>query len=331
MPTYKYRPATGGTSPFMKTRSNRRSRLFAGGTYFRSRESGIQWNNISITLVDPNEDDNPHDPLDPGNHNDQDKDDGALIVTNHNTATSENVEGPVDVVFLEQELNWNDRIVIDNLLTQPRARYYGISWQINSPLPPPVELGPVNLNGLIHLPPYLSAKVSLRTSEVTPTSTIVFKARTKIYVLKAEEKQVDVESGGESGGTTQQNQYGYDPATLRTMVNEQDPWIEMLERSGSYEDGSGQGGDVGGSTGQSGDRPDVQDDGVDDEFLSAFEDTYMEGGDGLPAMPNNERTGPSRSIIHINKGEKKNGEMGDVNVVYEWAGESSNSGQWKIY
>lgn len=305
MPTYSYRPAVAGKDPAIRTRSSRRARLFTGGTYFRAREPGLEGNNISIEVIEFMEEDEKK---------------GKVIVTNHNTKYDENVTGPVTVNLLEQQLNWNERYVIDQLTTSPRALKYGISLQIAVAQSLQENLGPFAFSRLLHIPSKLSAKLTLKTAEVTPTSVVTLKARTRVYDLVEKTVTESASEGGESTITT-----GWDIEALRGQVNAADPWIEMMERSGAPTGADGSPG-----------LPlavkfDAQDDGVDDDFLSPFPDTYLSGGDGLPPHPSAERTGPTRSIVHVNYGERYDGTMGEVNEVYEWAGDSATAGEWKRY
>lgn len=328
----------------MRTKYNRRARLWAGGTYYRTIEPGLMGNNISIELVEYGVTDD----VNIGNNGEPkhnyDNAEGYVVVTNHNTIDQEILSGPASVIFMEQKLPWNKKIEIYNLASQPRARIISISLQIaagSPPPPPPVEFGPVDIFGLIHIPPYVSAKLAPRPSEFTSSSVITIKPRTQVYPLVAVSKEETTDGGdSESGNPSTTTNKGWDPADLRAKVTARpDPWIEMLERSGDGEPGSGNTGPTttsgnnpgDGSTGQDDDKPDVNDEGVDDVFLKAFTDTYMADGDGLPPNPSVERTGPTRSIIHINRGELKNGKMGDLNKVYEWDGSSASSGDWKIY
>ncbi len=76
---------------------------------------------------------------------------------------------------------------------------------------------------------------------------------------------------------------------------------------------------------------DVQDEGSDADGLAPFAQSFLTGGDGLPDSPNNEVTGPFRSIIHLNYGERHNGSLAELNVVYEWAGEDASTGSWVAY
>jgi hypothetical protein len=301
MPTYPYRPAVSGT-PAMRTRSSRRARLFAGGTYFRARDPGGKGNSISIEVLE---------------FMDGDVKVGKVVVTNHNTKYDENVTGPVIVELLEQQLNWTERYVIDQLLTDPRLLRYSVSLETSVGVALQENLGRFAFSRLLHIPSKLSAKLVPKVAEITQNSVITLKPRTRVYDLS----EVSVTSlPDEAGGTITTS--GWDISNLRSQVNANDPWIEMLERSGTP---AGEGG-VPLSV-----KFDAQDDGIDDPFLSTFPDTYLTDGDGLPDFPIAEQTGPTRSIIHVNYGEQFNGTMAEVNRVYEWVGSSGTAGEWKQY
>ena len=310
MPDYNYRPAVSGVDPKIKTRSSRRGRLFAGGTYFRAREPGGTGNNISIELIEYTSEV-------PGEEGLQK---ATLVVTNHNTLYTENLIGPVDIQSLEQQLKWNEFIKIVNLTTTPSAQNYSISLQIAPPESVQENLGAFSFSSLFYVKSKLSVKLTPRTAEITALSEIVIKPRTRMYDLVTVSKTTEP-TDGSSPVTT--SGWGIEP--LRALVNANDPWIEMMERSGTP---------LGTDT-----EPgvplevkfDYQDDGIDDDFASAFSDTYLSGGDGLPLVPSAERTGPTRSLVHINYGETYNGQLAVANTVYEWAGDTASAGEWKTF
>lgn len=312
MPSYDYRPAIAGVEPSIRTRSTRRARLWAGGTYFRVREPGWNGNNIFITAIEYTSEI-------PGEEGELK---GKLVVLNTNTLYSENVTGPADVNLLTQSLAWNEFYQIEELTATPTARKYGISWQISTGKVLEEDLGPFNFSRLFTVPSKLSVKLTPRTSEFTPEGVIVIQPRIRVYDLVS--KTVTPEPGEEGGSTDPQT--GWDIEALRELVNASDPWIEMLERSGTPDEGEG-----GAPPIPPTDPADVQDDGVDEAFLTPFSLINLSGGDGLPDTPSGERTGPSRSLIHINYGETKNGSLAEVNEVYEWAGDSTSAGSWKRY
>lgn len=66
--------------------------------------------------------------------------------------------------------------------------------------------------------------------------------------------------------------------------------------------------------------------------FSPFQETYLNGGDGLPLTPSGIMSGPERSFVHINYGEDYNGNLSELfNTIYEWVGSSFKNGMWKVY
>ena len=302
MPTYAYRPAVGGTNPTIRGRSTRRARLLAGGTYFRARDPGGGGNNISVQLIEWTAADGLH---------------GQLIVTNHNINYSENLTGPASVDVLEQQLLWNETIIIDQLTTTPRARN-SIRSQIAAGNITTTDLGGFSFSQLLYVPNKVSAKLTPKAAEITPTSVITIKPRVRAYDLV----RIKVTPPPPDFGATVT---GWDPVALRTAVNAGDPWIEMLPRSGDPPS------DPLGPPVLPGPKFDAQDDGLDAYVLTTFLDTPLLGGDGLPDFPNTERSGPSRALVYVNYGERHDGTLAETNELYEWAGDSSTAGEWKKY
>ena len=193
----------------LKSRSARRARLFAGGTYFRSRLTGQDGNLISIQALE----------YSPGK--------ARVVVTNHNTLTEENFSGPAEVKLLEQSLEWNEGYSIIDLTTIPTARLYSISSQIAGDVITYTPLGPISLSRLFNVPSKLSVKLVLKVPEVTPTSEIRIGSRYRVYELQ----QITVPSETPGG----QGETGWDIDSLRAaMIN--DPWVQMVERGSDPQD-----------------------------------------------------------------------------------------------
>jgi len=249
------------------------------------------------------------------------------VITNTNLKFDENVSGPVKTKILDLKGTYADLWIIDQLeSSSPRAKKYSISLRIafqrqtTSPvLPTPIELGRFT-DGKLFID---SGKLSVKTEKIAANFTsgqiISITPRTRIYRLNGVIPPPPVNP------LASQSPPGWDIEDLRDQVNANDPWIEMLERSGPTSDG------LGGPPVPNLNPSDVQDAGIDTSTLSQFSAKYLTGGDGLPASPNNETTGPSRSIVHVNYGEKLNGELGETNTVYEWAGDNTITGTWKVY
>lgn len=310
MPEYDYHPANGGDNPKIRTVSNKRARLFTGGTYFRAREPGIKGNNISIQALE----------FISQISGEEGELRGKLVITNHNTEIAENITGPVNVKFLNQELNWNERYVIDNLITSPRLLRYFSSFE-TSPIGLILQedMGRFIFSRLCHTPNKFS--VMLELLPVVPlNSVITIKPRTRVYDLEYI-TIIDEPLPGPPPTTPPNTTSGWDIVALRTIINANDPWVEMLERSGT---------EAGGIIGMT-PKFDAQDDGLDDKVLSLFPDTFLMNGNGLPRTPIQEQTGPTRSLIHVNYGEQYNGVLTAINTVYEWVSSDNLSGEWVKY
>ena len=301
-PTYGFIPAQGG-EPSLRTCSSSRARLWAGGTYFRVREPGGPGNRISVQVIEY------EGPLSANP-------DAVCVVTNYTVDTAEMVTGPVKALITSNQLAPTNYVVIDQLdTTTPRARQYGISFKIAPDAPTETDLGPFSFSRAFVMPGSLVAKLTPDTALITPSSEIVITPRHRVYRLAV----ISVTDPETLLVTT-----GWDIADLRAQVNASDPWIEMLERSGPIDDGMG-------GTIPNPNPVDVQDEGTDDVVLTPFAESFLSGGDGLPTGPDKERTGPTRSIVHVNYGERHDGSMAEVNVVYEWRGDSSTEGAWVSY
>jgi hypothetical protein len=244
--------------------------------------------------------------------------DGACVIMNHVNLVAENLTGKATATLLNVSLPYSEYVEIDQLHTAtPRARRYSISAQIGDVAG---QIGtdiPFSFSRVLHIPSRLSAKLTPTVSVFTASDRIVIKPRFRVHRLKAE-----LSTPSDPMATPVMV---WSIPDLRDRVNDDNPWIEMLERSGPTDDG------MGGPPIPNPNPPDVQDTGVDDDGLTPFSRTFLSGGDGLPVVPNNEITGPTRSIVHVNYGEATNGALREVNVVYEWVGDSATSGSWKTY
>lgn len=309
-PKYKYRPPVVPKTAHLRTCSSRRGRLWEGGTYFRSRDTGLRTNNISIEVTEsaPNVD-------------------GYCVVTNVNIKNTENVVGNVNVDLLDLNGTYQDLWIIDQLDTTPRVRYYSISCQIRFliqsslpyTLPAPTELGNFAFDKLFTHSGKLSVKMSKKTPGFTSADRIFITPRVRIHPLSLITKDIGTEP------STPEFVTGWDIDALRSSMNATNPWVEMVERTFSSPSTPG------GPPVENPDPADVQDDGGDSDFLSPFYTTRLASGDGLPGNPNSEKAGPERSIVHLNYSELQNGSLGVHNVVYEWVGDNAISGAWQPY
>ncbi len=316
-PTYAYKPPSNPAQPVrMRGLSTRRGRAFIGGTYFRSIDPGRTANNITVQIV-------------------KEGDDGYLIVTNRNLNYQENVLGPAGIVTKVLDMtgsNWNDLVRVEGLDgVSPRAQTYSISCyvafqrQIGQPytLPAPTSTVAFPMDRLVSIPGKLAVKIEKSAAVFTPSSVISIAPRFKIYKLLP---LIIPAATDPATGVTTPEYNGYDIPDMRAQVNAAQTWIEMLERSGTPASDP-----AGPPAPPLAVKFDEQDDGLDDKVAMVFAETNLEGGDGLPDNPTVEKTGPYRSIVFINYGEKYNGSLGETNTVYEWVGSDAVAGEWKAY
>lgn len=185
----------------LKSRSERRARLFLGGTYFRAKKIGLDGNKISVQVY---------------THADNY---AKFIVTNYSPCPEEQVKGPVNVDFLECKLKWNEGITIDSLTTTPRARGYSISWQIAGGTFQNVDHGEFSFSRVFRLPGKLTVKLSPAATGFDASRVVLITPRCRTYELR------------------QKDDGGWDIPDLRSQM-ESDPWVEMLPR-GTDEHDSG--------------------------------------------------------------------------------------------
>jgi hypothetical protein len=290
--------------------------LTAGGTYFRSRETGLKANLISVQVLEyPATDTRPKT--------------GFCVVTNYGQAVDEMVTGPVKADIFDMQLKSLDVIEVTDLHTSSARANYSISSKIAPAFAQAVQIACTWKNSLLVVPGYVAVKLTPGASGFAQTDVVTITPRIKVYELVAKTVTPDGGSGSAgipgyipptTGGT------GWDIDQLRANVNANDPWIEMMERTPQST-----------SDGGAGPAPpraalnDVQDTGSDAEFLSPFVEARLHGGDGLPDDPGREITGPSRSLVLIAYGEDYHGKLTAINTMYEWAGESAREGGWKPY
>jgi hypothetical protein len=256
-------------------------------------------------------------------------------ITNTGILYSENVTGAecsVDLLEFDSKVSGEAQDLyelydLDTLI--PHARKYSISLRISFArqealpfnLPAPTELGEFTF-GKLFVSGKLSVQLTKKSSPYASGDRIFIAPRTRLYSLSALTATPPVDP---VTGTAGPDQTGYDITDLRTKVNASNPWVEMKERTPVP--ASVDGGPIILPTS----FIDAQDKLQDDLVLTAFSVKNLENGDGLPDNPNREKTGPSRSIVHVNYGELDNGALGELNAVYEWVGDSASAGSWKKY
>lgn len=303
LPSYEYRPSKKTGEPQLRTCSSLRARLWAGGTYFRAREPGWLGNNLSVQVIEYS------------------ASDAVCIITNHNIKADEMLTGPASMDVFDMQLSTNEAVELYDLQQLPaKARKYSISFKIAPDAPAYTELGDVRALSLVSLPGILAVKVTPGVPVFAPGDVLSITPRKRVYRLVS--KTVTPTDPPGSLPVT-----GWDIDDLRTQVNANDPWVEMMPRSGATDDG------MGGPSIPNPNPADYQDldPGKDDQFLVPFTEKRLTGGDGIPDNPDRESTGPYRSLVHVNYGEAYNGKLTEVNIVYEWNGKSAREGAWKNY
>jgi hypothetical protein len=289
---YSYVPKVSGPVQLV-TRSSRRARLTAGGTYFRSKEYGESANLIRVQVI---ENTSPE---------------GALVVQHGALKPDEMIawtgsNAGVEVELFENNLEWNQelRVTIEGSTTV--ANLYGIRWQIAGGEDFISAVGPV-VSGI-----FSGAGVVMKLKFTTWPAGGVLTIRARVKKIPLTRITVTTDTGTEDGWAI--------PA-LRTAVNsDSNQWIYMPTRSGPVEPPALP------AAGE-----DAQDTGTDAKFLTAFSLTNLAGGDGLPTSPAGLNTGPDRTLVHLNYAEKEDGSLGELNVVHEWVGDSQLIGSWQRY
>ena len=282
----------------LTTRSSTRARLTLGGTYFRSKEWGELANQLKIgVFVDGPE--------------------GIAVVLNPMLKPAEMISvagmAPIDLVLYKLAIDWFEEVRLKWSGTEWRAEKQGIRWQIApGPALPIVDLGPV-ADGL-----FSSGGVSFKITGLAgwPTGAVVYlRPRTHRYTLVP----LSVTDPNTMLVTT-----GWDIGALRATLNADGLcWITMPARGSAGDPGPPPTPPTSGS--------DVQDEGVDATFLTAFDMTNMQGGNGLPASPVGLNTGPDRVMVHLNYNEQEDGSMSEFNQVFEWVGDTATIGAWGRY
>ena len=117
--------------------------------------------------------------------------------------------------------------------------------------------------------------------------------------------------------------------TIRTDVNANSVLVDMPERGDDLVDLDGTDGRTGRTVGAAY--------AFDEDLLELSAKTYLNGGEGLPtnptgfaSYPDSIKTGPQRSLAHINWSERNtsNGTVIIENIMLQWAGSSVTDGQW---
>jgi hypothetical protein len=256
-------------------------------------------------------------------------------ITNTGILYSENVTGAgcdVDLLEFDSKVSgeFEDLYELYDLHTDtPHARKYSISLRISFArqegqpftLPTPTELGEFTF-GKLFTSGKLSVQLTKKSSPYASGDRIFIASRTRLYSLS---KRTELPPADPTTGVVPPLPDGFKIDELRAKVNASNPWVEMKERTPVPAAPEG-GGQLPAVT-----YIDAQDKLQDELVLTPFTLKNLQSGDGLPDNPNVEKTGPSRSIVHVNYGELENGTLGEHNTVYEWVGDSASAGSWKKY
>jgi hypothetical protein len=179
---------------------------------------------------------------------------------------------------------------------------------------------------LFFVPGEISLKTTKSAADFAAPDVISVQQRFRMYPLLSKTVTPVADASGSGTGTTTTS-VGWDIDDLRTQINDNDPWVEMIPRTAlpsTPESGNG----IAPARGELNDK---QDDKVDDSVLTAFVATRLKNGDGLPDTPNKERTGPCRALVHVSYGEMQDGGLSEHNTIYEWVGDSAIAGAWQPY
>ena len=302
---YAFKPTPVGPVK-LSTRSSTRGRLVAGGTYFRSKEYGEQANLIKLTVVEDLTLPTPE----------------GLWIEQHTVFKAAEMVAVDSMVLpthelLDLTLPWNEELRLRKVGVSVVCERYGIRWQTAGPLPVETllaEYGPLVPGRLFNVPGVVSIKVEFVAADWPASGTMYLRPRTHRLTLVP----LEITDPDTMLVTT-----GWDIEELRTTLNgTASAWTRMPVRGAGV-----------------GDPPmppftggeDMQDEGTDAQFLTAFGPTALAGGDGLPLYPVGLNTGPDRVMVHLNYAEKNDGSMGELNQVFEWVGESARIGSWQRY
>ena len=291
----KFRPTpVGGVR--LVTRSSTRSRLYAGGTFFRSKDRGEQANLLMVGAFEETVD-----------HVKE----GMLVV--HNTALKPDENTVLsgisggNIELYRFQLPWDSQIEIRYNGSEWRGELQGISRRIAPTVISRRDLGTVK-NGIFSRPEFAFRLMNITTWPVS--GSILIQPRLRRYAL---------EPTSATDPVTMLVTTGWSISDLRVSLNGDDTcWVSMPGRSTST---------IPPFTG----GEDKQDSGTDAKVLNAFPLMTLGGGDGLPATPIGLNTGPERVLLHLNYSEQEDGSMGVLNQVFEWQGDSATIGSWQRY
>jgi hypothetical protein len=277
---YSFSPTPTG-AVLLKTRSSTRARLYAGGSYFRSKERGEVQNQLKLSVIQ------------------DDTGEGLFVIQNKFIKPKEvifgvNMTAP-EIQLLSLDLKFDEELRLEVKDGDIHASIRGIRWQIAGSTPANSnvlrkDLGVVTANKLFSAPGIVVFKEPLSADQFPANGYIVFRPVVHQYHL------VQLSS---TDATTLIAATGWDISALRAAVNADDTLIRMPVRGSSDT-----------TAVQPAMNEDTQDVGMDDLVLSNFDEMFMTGGDGLPLSPAGLNTGPERALLHLNYAEKDDGTLG---------------------
>ena len=219
---------------------------------------------------------------------------GSFCVVTNKNFSDETIIGKATSKFVRLKgVTYEDLWVISNLNSTALINYYSISLRIRNEIQngdPYILPTPTYSAAFFFDKPFADTKLSMILSR-----TDQMYSNTDVVLITPRIETYELLGLPD----------GFDADDLRSQILSGSKWIEMPVRG-----------------------VDQQDLGGIDLPLTTFDETNLSGGDGLPEGPTALNTGEFRTLVHQNYGEQPNGTLAEVNIVYEWVGESSANGSW---
>jgi hypothetical protein len=211
--------------------------------------------------------------------------------------SSQNMTTP-DVLLTDLTLLPDQEIRVELVGGLVRARLYGIRWQIGGGSTLLADFGEVKQNRLLSLTSTVTFMITSSISSWPSNGVLYLRPRVHrfplVYTSYTDPDTLIVTNG-------------WDIGSLRVSLGGTN-WASMPARGSDAMDHEG-----------------------DAIFLTAFDMTAMQAGDGFPATPAGLYTGPKRTLAHVNYIDTPaTGIMVPMNIVYEWIG-SGTVGAWQQY
>jgi hypothetical protein len=169
--------------------------------------------------------------------------------------------------------------------------------------------------------------VQVQLSAPTPPHNVTLTVRkgaiTEVYTAPQDYSE---EFNGPDGAFSGYNVTVDAIAAIRTQVNASSALIEMPARNFDVVDAAGIDGDTGRAV------RGIEGPGADGVF-TVLAQTNLAGGSSVASSPAGIRTGPDRTLIHVNRSERNNanGAVTEVNSMMQWSGSSALSGSFVPY